>query len=114
MMALAERIDHPAMSVPPANWRGRSGRFYALSPLPLDRFALEPAGLYLLARGTDVLWVGTEAEVIGDAVQRAAFRSALRLANAAFRLAPPTDDVERMTMAWDLESAEPVVALRLT
>ena len=113
MMALAERFEDLKASAEATNWRGRSGRFYALTALPIDRFALAGPHLYLLARGTDVLWVGTEAEVIGDAAPRAAFRTALRFANAAFRIAPPKDDIERMTMAWDLEGAEPVTSLSL-
>jgi hypothetical protein len=114
MMALAERFDDLRASAERPNWRGRSGRFYALTPLPFDRFALGPADLYLLARGADVLWVGSEAEVVGDPVHRAAFRAALRLANAAFRIAPPEGELERLTTAWDLEGATPVTGLRLT
>lgn len=114
MMALAERFEELKAAAEATNWRGRSGRFYALTAVPIDRFALVGADLFLLARGTDVLWVGTEAEVIGDATRRAAFRTALRFANAAFRVPLPRAEIERMTMAWDLEGAEPIVGLSLT
>lgn len=114
MMAVAERFEDLKQAAQATNWRGRSGRFYAMAALPLDRFALEDDELYLLARGVDVLWVGTKAEVVADAARRAAFRTALRFANAAFRIEAPASDVDRMTMAWDLEGAEPVFGLSLT
>lgn len=113
-MAVAERFEDLREAAAATNWRGRSGRFYALLPLPVDAFALEGDGLYLLARGADVLWVGTAAEVIAEAARRAAFRTALRVANAAFHVALPQGEIERMTIAWDLEGAEPLVGLRLT
>jgi len=114
MMAVAERFEDLREAAEATNWRGRSGRFYALLPLPVDQFALDSDDLYMLARGGDVLWVGTADEVVADAARRAAFRTALRVANAAFRLAAPTDEINRMTLAWDLEGAEPLVGLRLT
>lgn len=112
-MALAERFDELKATAQATNWRGRSGRFYALTGLPVDRFALAGTDLFLLARGPDVLWVGSEQDVIGDATRRAAFRTALRFANAAFRITPPADAIDRMTMAWDLEGAEPITGLSL-
>ncbi|MDR3474871.1 MAG: hypothetical protein P4M09_24740 [Devosia sp.] len=111
---MAERFEDLQAAAQATNWRGRSGRFYALEPLPIDHFSLESEELYLLARGSDVLWVGTAPEVIGDAARRTAFRTALRVANAAFRIAAPTTEIERLTMAWDLEGAEPVLGLSLT
>jgi hypothetical protein len=114
MMVVAQRFEDLQAASQATNWRGRSGQFYALEALPVGQFALESDELYLLARGGDVLWVGTESEVIGDAARRAAFRTALRVANAAFRIAAPTTEIERMTMSWDLEGAEPVLGLSLT
>ncbi len=114
MMAVAERFDELRGTAEATNWRGRSGRFYALKALPVDAFALVGSDLFLLARGPDVLWVGLEAEVVGDAAVRAAFRAALRVANAAFRIAAPESEIDRLTMAWDLEDAEPVIGLSLT
>ena len=113
MMALAERFEDLQATARPTNWRGRSGRFYALEALPIDRFGLTGSELYVLARGADVLWVGTEAEVIGDVTQRAAFRGALRFATSAFGISPPADPIDRMTMAFDLEGAEPIIGLSL-
>jgi hypothetical protein len=114
MMAVAERFEDLMAAARATNWRGRSGRYYALEALPVGQFSLEENSLYLLARGADPLWVGTEADVVGDAARRAAFRTALRVANSAFRIAAPPGEVERMTMAWDLEGAEPVAGLTLT
>jgi hypothetical protein len=113
MMVLAERFEDLQATARATNWRGRSGRFYALTPLPIDRFGLVGDDLFLLARGPDVLWVGSEAEVVGDAARRAGFRAALRFANGAFRITPPDNAIDRMAMALDLEGAEPVVGLRL-
>jgi hypothetical protein len=108
MMAVTERFDDLRATAEAANWRGRSGRYYVLKPLPIDRFALTGGDLFLLARGPDVLWVGSEADVVGDVAVRAGFRAALRVANAAFHTAPPDNELDRMTMTWDLEDAEPV------
>jgi hypothetical protein len=114
MMAVAERFEDLREAAAPTNWRGRSGRFYALLALPVEQFALDGGDLYMLARGGDVLWVGTADEVIADAARRAAFRTALRVANAAFSMPVPEDEIERMTVAWDLEAAEPLLGLRVT
>jgi hypothetical protein len=108
MMAVAQRFDDLRAAADVANWRGRSGRYYVLAALPIDRFALTGGELFLLARGADVLWVGCEADVVGDVVVRAGFRAALRVANAAFSVAQPDNELDRMTMIWDLEDAEPV------
>jgi hypothetical protein len=113
MMAMTERFDDLRTAAEVANWRGRSGRYYVLAPLPIDRFALNGDDLFLLARGPDVLWVGCEADVVGDVVVRAGFRAALRVANAVFHIAQPDNELDRMTMAWDLEDAEPVEGLDL-
>ena len=66
-MAVAERFDELKAGAEATNWRGRSGRYYVLAPLAVDRFALDGDNLFMLARGADVLWVGSEADVIGDA-----------------------------------------------
>ncbi len=111
MACLAEsRI--PAMPSPRhVNWRGRSGRFYALAPERLDSFVLSTDGLYMLARGTLPLWVGTAHDVIHDAQSRARFRLALAAADRAFAVAAEEDELSRMTTVWDLEGAEPVTGL---
>ena len=49
MMAVAERFDDLRVTADVANWRGRSGRYYVLTPLPIDRFALTGSDLILHA-----------------------------------------------------------------
>jgi hypothetical protein len=112
-MVVAERFEDLQAAAQAANWRGRSGRFYALDPVPLDRFALSEADLHLLAAAGRVLWVGTADQIIADAAMRSAFRTALAEADAAFRIAAPEAEIERMTLAWDLEGAEPVLGVSL-
>lgn len=93
------------------NWRGRSGRFYALTAERLEDFVLLGDDLYLLARGTLVLWVGSGQDIIADPQSRAQFRLALAAADRAFHVEASDDDVERMTVVWDLEGAIPVAGL---
>jgi len=112
MMVVAERFEDLQAAAQATNWRGRSGRFYALEPLALERFGLTGSGLYLLTAADRVLWVGTADEVIAEALTRARFRVALGAADAAFRMDAPAGEIERMTIAWDLEGAEPA-GLRL-
>ena len=88
-------------------WRGRSGRSYGLTPVGLAEFVLEPSALYLIAKGSHMLWVGSAEDIIADQASRARFRLALGCADRAFRLDAGSDDVERLTTIWDLESAEP-------
>jgi hypothetical protein len=95
----------------PVNWRGRSGRYYALAPESLDRFALADGDLYLVALGTNVLWVGSAADVIDDYQSRSRFRLALDCADRVYRIDEDAEDGERHTMVWDLEGAEPVTSL---
>lgn len=114
MMVVAERFEDLQAAAQATNWRGRSGRFYGLEPLAMADFSLDGPGVFLLARGSHVLWVGTAAEVIGDATRRAHFRLALREAQTVFRIDAPDSEIGRMTLAWDLEGAEPVLGLRLT
>ena len=111
MMIVAERrflAQFPGRQV---NWRGRSGRFYALAPERLETFALTTSGLYLLARGAVPVWVGSADDVINDAASRARFRLALEAADRAFLVDAQTDELSRMTVVWDLEGAEPVSGL---
>jgi hypothetical protein len=111
MSALAER--RVGISAPPrqVNWRGRSGRFYALTPERLETFVLDTTSLYLLARGGVPMWVGTAHDVIHDAASRSRFRLALAAADRAFVVATDADELGRMTTVWDLEGAEPVTGL---
>ena len=93
------------------NWRGRSGRLYALSPEHLEDFALRNNDLFLIARGSLVLWAGAADDVIHDPQSRARFRLALDCADRVFHVDAGADQVERMTTVWDLEGAEPVAGL---
>jgi hypothetical protein len=95
----------------PVNWRGRSGKFYALSPERLDDFMLLGNELYLIARGTLVLWAGSSEDIIADPQSRARFRLALAAADRVFHVEASADDIERMTVVWDLEGATPVSGL---
>ena len=95
----------------PVNWRGRSGRFYALEPLRLQDFSFAGDELYLIALGHHVLWVGGSADLIEDAVSRARFRLAMDCADRVFHVEASPDAVERLTVVWDLEGAEPVLGL---
>ena len=111
MAYVANSRSPAAMPSRQVNWRGRSGRFYALSPERLDSFVLATDGLYMLARGTLPLWVGTAHDVIHDAASRSRFRLALAAADRAFAVDAENDELSRMTVVWDLEGAEPVTGL---
>lgn len=95
----------------PVNWRGRSGRYYALEPLRLEDFRFSGDELYLIALGPHVLWAGGGADLIEDPVSRARFRLAMDCADRVFRVEATPDAIERLTMLWDLEGAEPVLGL---
>jgi len=97
--------------VQPLSWRGRSGRVYALEPQRLEDFAFAGDALYLVALGHHVLWVGTGSDIVEDAVSRARFRLAMDCADRVFKVEAGSDQVERMTVVWDLEGAEPVASL---
>ncbi len=90
-----------------AIWRGRSGTSYALLPEKLETFSLAPTALYLVARGSMVLWVGTAEDIIADQQSRARFRLALAAADRAFRVAAEAG----LATVWDLEGAEPEAGL---
>jgi len=111
MVAISDRRVSAPVLPRQVNWRGRSGRFYALMPDRLESFMLERGRLYLLARGSVPVWVGTADDVIHDAPSRARFRLALAAADRVFAVDGDTDEVTRMTTVWDLEGAEPVSAL---
>lgn len=108
--SVEKRLLQPAFGRQ-VNWRGRSGRLYALSPERLDDFALRNDDLFLIARGNLVLWAGSADDVIHDAQSRARFRLALDCADRVFHVDAGEDDVQRMIVVWDLEGAEPVAGL---
>jgi hypothetical protein len=111
MVPTLDRTLLETASQHPVNWRGRSGRFYALEPLALDAFTFRGDELYLVALGHHVLWAGAASDLVEDAVSRARFRLAMDCADRAFRVEASPDAVERLTVVWDLEGAEPVLGL---
>jgi len=84
-------------------WLGSSGRSYELISENLATFSVEDSALYLLAKGTLVLWVGSTGELVGDHLSRARFRLALGCADRVFRLASTGQDAERLSIISDLE-----------
>lgn len=90
-----------------SHWQGRSGRAYDLVSENLDHFAMGDAELYLIAKGSHVLWVGSTGELVGDPLSRSRFRLALDCADRVFRLLSPGAAAERLSTIWDLEGAEP-------
>jgi hypothetical protein len=111
MVSASERPGPGFALARQVNWRGRSGRFYALTPERLETFVLARDGLYLLARGSLPVWVGSADDVIHDAASRARFRLALEAADRAFAVDIAGDELARATTVWDLEGAEPVTGL---
>ncbi|MDB5539894.1 MAG: hypothetical protein JWQ89_1621 [Devosia sp.] len=95
----------------PVNWRGRSGRYYALEPLRFEDFSFRGDELYLIALGHHVLWAGGAADLVEDHVSRARFRLAMDCADRVFHVETSADAIERLTVVWDLEGAEPVLGL---
>jgi len=111
MVPTLDRMLLKSASQHPVNWRGRSGRFYALEALRLEAFTFAGDELYLIALGHRVLWAGGATDLVQDPVSRARFRLAMDCADRVFRVDGVLDPVERMTILWDLEAAEPVLGL---
>lgn len=94
------------------NWQGRSGRAYDLVSESLDNFSMGDAELYVIAKGSNVLWVGSTLELINDPLSRTRFRLALDCADRVFQLSNPGAAAERLSTIWDLEGAEPMLSAR--
>lgn len=94
----------------PASWQGRSGSVYGVVSENLQHFAMGDAELYLIAKGTHVLWVGSTAELVNDPMSRSRFRLALDCADRVFRLLSPGAAAERLSTIWDLEGAAPLMS----
>jgi hypothetical protein len=73
---------------------------------------MSDAELYLIAKGSHVLWVGSTDELVGDPMSRSRFRLALDCADRVFRLLSPGAAAERLSTIWDLEGAEPLTAAK--
>ncbi|WP_375452430.1 hypothetical protein [uncultured Devosia sp.] len=93
------------------SWTGRSGRTYGLIGENLEHFAMTPSDLYLIAKGSHPLWVGSSADLVGDPLSRSRFRLALDCADRVFRLLTPGAESDHLRTIWDLEGAEPMQAL---
>lgn len=91
------------------NWMGRSGRSYDLVSENLDLFAMDDTDLYLIAKGSNVLWVGSTNDLVSDPMSRSRFRLAVDCADRVFRLVSSGVDAERYATIWDLEGAEPML-----
>lgn len=85
-------------------WLGRSGRRYGLLGENLDSFAMHDGELHVMTKGTQVLWVGSQGDLVADPGSRARFRLALDCATQVFRLAASETDAG---VVWDLEGAVP-------
>ena len=94
------------------SWKGRSGRSYGAVSENLEHFAMGDAELYLIAKGSHVLWVGSTDELVGDPLSRSRFRLAIDCADRVFRLLTPGAAAERLSTIWDLEGAEPLIAAK--
>lgn len=90
-----------------SHWHGRSGRDYELVGEPLDSFAMHGTALYLVAKGSHILWVGSSEELVTDPSSRSRFRLAINCADRAFRLSGTGADADRLATIWDLEGASP-------
>lgn len=95
------------------NWRGQSGRYYALFHEHLENFVLKGHDLYVITQGTKAQWIGTAGDIIDDQTSRARFRTAVKNASAVLRLSASDDGVERMRTMWDLEGGHLAEALSL-
>jgi len=105
---MAPQADmQPVKGGHPVSWQGRSGRLYALCSENLEHFAMDENGLFVLAKGRNVLWVGAADELVADPMSRARFRLAMTCADKVFRLAATDLPGERLTMIYDLEGAAP-------
>ncbi|MHA6729564.1 hypothetical protein [Devosia sp. A369] len=91
-----------------SSWQGRSGRAYGLISENFEHFVLGEDNLFLIAKGSHVLWVGSTTELVNDPMSRTRFRLALDCADRAFRVLAPGAAAERLSTIWDLEGAEPL------
>lgn len=88
-----------------APWQGSSGRLYDLVQEDLASFSMHQTDLYVIAKGSNVLWVGATDDLVSDPASRARFRLAVACATNVLRLEAPDD---RGGARWDLEGAKPL------
>ena len=89
-------------------WMGRSGQAYDLVGESIEHFAMDDADLYVIAKGSHVLWVGSTSDLVSDPLSRSRFRLALDCATQVLRLVTPALAAARFSTIWDLEGAEPL------
>lgn len=90
-----------------SQWLGLSGRVYRLESESVKDFVLKGADLYLIARGSSVLWVGCALDLVSEPQSRHQFRKAVARADGVFRLSRPEADEQRLAIIADLEGAVP-------
>lgn len=88
------------------HWLGRSGRSYGLVPQNFASFSMDDGQLYLVAKGSHVLWVGSTSDLVSDPLSRTRFRLALDCGDRSFRLDLAHNGADRLTTIWDLEGGE--------
>ncbi|MBJ3786256.1 hypothetical protein [Devosia sediminis] len=108
MVYFANLAQHTRRQPALAHWIGQSGRDYALSVESLESFAMAEAALYVIAKGGNVLWVGSADDLVADPMSRTRFRLALDCASHVFRFDAADD---RLATIWDLEQAVPAPRL---
>jgi len=86
---------------------GRSGRGYAMVPMPASAPVEGEDMVYALSSGVAWGWVGSARDLIDSPESRARFRTLSAAGATLYRLGRVADALERMTIAWDLESTDP-------
>ena len=68
---------------------------------------MQDSALYVVAKGTNILWVGATEELVSEPMSRARFRLALDCADRVFRLPEGSLGDNRLATILDLEGAAP-------
>lgn len=95
-------------------WTGRSGRRYWLTPASPADVQVTDDTICLLAvmadGGESALWTGTAETLISDPASRNLFRAVLPRASAAYVMKAPEDEIDRLTVLWDLDTSSRAAA----
>lgn len=67
---------------------------------------MDDTELYVVAKGTNILWVGATEDLVSEPMSRARFRLALDCADRVYRLPEDVQD-NRLATILDLEGAAP-------
>jgi hypothetical protein len=96
-------------NAPTIEWTGRSGERYGLSPAVPAELHVDDGTICILTAMTEagetVVWSGTAQSLIADASSRGLFRAALPRAAGAYTMPAPRDEIDLVTILWDLDSA---------